>query len=91
MFKVTAYHCDHCRKSMISKSSMEKHEAKCPYNPKTKACSTCEHFRRETGPGTETAVPICMIGKMKSDPENRRNPYGMRSGCEFHAPRHDEE
>lgn len=43
---VTLYTCDHCKKKLFRKHSMEKHEENCDENPKNKkACYGCIHFQ----------------------------------------------
>lgn len=38
------FECEHCRKKRyMSKYQMHVHESICWYNPKNKACNTCEH------------------------------------------------
>lgn len=47
MKKITAYKCDHCKKHLISKQGMKKHESRCFRNPETKSCITCDHFNQD--------------------------------------------
>lgn len=45
---VTVYYCDHCKKKMLRKHSMEHHEKWCPKNPENeKACSGCAFLKEE--------------------------------------------
>lgn len=38
------YECEHCgKRRYLSKYQMHVHETICWYNPKNKACNTCEH------------------------------------------------
>lgn len=38
------YECEHCNKKWyMSKYRMKDHEYRCWYNPKNKACNTCEY------------------------------------------------
>jgi len=39
--RVTRYYCEHCRKSMARKDSMERHEDTCFHNP-NRSCAICE-------------------------------------------------
>lgn len=42
---ITVYQCEHCKKKLFVKSSMEKHEKYCSQNPENfKACSGCIHL-----------------------------------------------
>ena len=44
MREIKAYHCDYCVKYYKHKSSAQRHEKKCFYNPNNKACLSCEDF-----------------------------------------------
>lgn len=44
MNEVKAYECEYCYKKLLhSKAGMASHEKKCFWNPKMRACMTCEH------------------------------------------------
>ena len=48
MKQVTAWQCDHCKRTSIYKSSISRHEgAGCPHNPATRACATCANLRTD--------------------------------------------
>lgn len=57
MIKREIYECEHChKKRYMSRYRMADHERMCWYNPKVKACNTCEHISYEGSTRT------CTIG-----------------------------
>lgn len=42
MRAITAYHCDYCRRVLVTAKAMEQHEKKCIRNPAMKTCATCQ-------------------------------------------------
>lgn len=87
MHKVDRFHCDFCRKTMASPYAMAKHEKVCPKNPASHSCGTCKNFSREIQAldnGLEYTVPVCLVNAFDRNPENQRNPYGMKSNCELY-------
>lgn len=40
-FTTTRYRCDHCGRTLASKSRMRKHEAACHRDPAQRSCPTC--------------------------------------------------
>jgi hypothetical protein len=47
MKTLTAYQCEHCKKLLVSKSGMGKHEKNCYHNPAVQACITCQHLTEQ--------------------------------------------
>lgn len=46
---VTLYICDHCKKKLLRKWAMEKHEKYCGANPENRrACEGCQHLEETT-------------------------------------------
>ena len=45
MKKIKAYQCNFCSFYRKTKSAVKKHEKRCFYNPKNRACATCKHNR----------------------------------------------
>jgi len=43
-YEITKFRCSTCDREYSSKRAAEKHEPKCFYIPKNKACVTCKHF-----------------------------------------------
>ena len=82
MYKVTCWHCDYCRRILKSGRDMKKHESKCMYNPETRSCGTCENLFRNSADGITASIPQCKEGLMKTDPNSKMNPWGMRTQCE---------
>jgi len=97
MHKITAYHCDHCRKVLVNRSGMKKHEAICPHNPVTRSCATCQHLQikmiaRFDKPMGLIQVPRCAMGALKPQyPPPVKNPHGLTSNCPHHHKRNIEE
>ena len=55
------YECEHCEKRRyMSKYQMRDHEKICWYNPKNKACNTCEH-------NTYNGTRYCELGIANSN------------------------
>lgn len=44
MKEIKAFACDYCKKIYRHKSSAKRHENRCFYNPKNKACISCGNF-----------------------------------------------
>lgn len=42
---IEAYECDFCSHTSLSKFEVEDHEKNCIYNPLTRHCYTCGHFK----------------------------------------------
>lgn len=47
MKEIKAYHCDFCKKYSKSLSYIKQHEKICCYNPITKSCATCIHYKQK--------------------------------------------
>lgn len=90
MHKITAYHCDYCKRHTVSPYTMIAHEKVCMMNPETRSCGTCEN--RIYKPN-EYGISImkCILGLMVPDPKNKRNPWGMRTQCEGYVKKHENE
>ena len=55
------YECEYCgKKRYMSKYQMRDHEKICWYNPKSKACNTCEH-------NTYDGTRYCELGIKNED------------------------
>ena len=61
MYKINAYHCDHCKKYSSSKGVITKHEKVCFHNPSTRSCVTCEHIDWADNP-FEDLETKCLAG-----------------------------
>lgn len=90
MHEVKRYHCAHCTKVLSKKSDMAKHEQRCPRNPESKSCGTCEHLMMRRVPSEATPdafreIPECELNQFSKDNRTARNPYGMRSNCPYHV------
>lgn len=42
----TIWQCRFCKETQVKRSKILRHEAKCPYNPATKLCFTCQNLLR---------------------------------------------
>lgn len=42
-FTTTRFRCDHCAKTMASRTRMRRHEATCGRDPAQRSCLTCAH------------------------------------------------
>lgn len=69
MKEIKAYHCDFCKKYSKSNQYMKQHEKICCYNPDTRSCGTCVHFRQKSyktkttsGLDCTDAIPVCNEG-----------------------------
>jgi hypothetical protein len=66
---VTLYICDHCKKKLLRKWAMEKHEKMCDSNPEnSKACSGCAFLQPTTieveyGDDYYTGEPVIKMSK----------------------------
>lgn len=76
------YECEHCeKKRYMSKYQMRDHEKICWYNPKNKACNTCEH-------NTYDGTRYCELGiknedgTMTSKPEVNCGAWQLKSELE---------
>ena len=78
---VTAFRCEFCPRPHLymREISAKAHESDCIYNPVSRACATCKHWK-----GNECA-------KDAFDPTriNQRNPQGLRVECPKWAERGD--
>lgn len=66
MKEIKAWHCDFCKKYSKSEQFMKQHEKTCCFNPITKSCATCIHFKQKqyktkTDFGQECIgeIPVC--------------------------------
>lgn len=88
MHKIQAWHCDYCRKVLVHKENMEKHEKNCLKNPANRTCVTCWNFTRKNyisladGVNYET-TPAWREGYLSPDPNNPKNRYGLKKNCEY--------
>lgn len=86
MHKVTAYHCDYCKKVLANRTGMRRHEAKCLYNPASMSCGTCANIevnQAEIRPGVYRKHYTCKLNRL-SMTATPRNPDGLRTGCIRH-------
>ena len=62
---------------------MKNHERICLRRSESRACYTCGNIEWVTDRNAEhVAVPVCKLGLLKPDPENKRNPRGFVRNCE---------
>ena len=90
MHEVKRWHCAFCTKVLSKKGDMARHEERCPRNPESKSCGTCEHLLMDTVPSptdphSVREVPYCELAKFSADNRTPRNPFGLRSNCPFHV------
>jgi hypothetical protein len=82
-FTSTRFRCEHCGKTLASRSRMRRHEATCAHDPAQRSCLTCNLFARPI----HRTVSCAMTVKLRDAPMDTRSSSPSRETARIGSPR----
>jgi hypothetical protein len=93
MYTQTAYRCSYCKKYGLSKNWIQKHEARCFYNPVSRSCSTCANFNvSDDRPSVFAMCDVKCLENIKFEvKEEESNKVNLLTNCASWVERPEDE